>query len=116
MTSRQGWGEEGAGRHAPEGGVCGEAEGGGRGADGRGGEDELPHPQREAAPRPGAAGELPHLDRPPPLPTRAARRAGALSDAAPATGGHTAKVGGRFPCWELNWRFGFSKKRWGLSR
>lgn len=42
----------------PEGGVVGEADRGGHDADGRGGEEELAEPQRQAAPRAGAPGQL----------------------------------------------------------
>jgi len=45
----------------PEGRVVGEPGRGGHGADGRGGEDELARPQRQAAGRPGASGQFRHL-------------------------------------------------------
>lgn len=49
----------------PEGGVAGEAVGGGHDGDGGGGERGLAEPQPEPAPRPGPPHQLPHLRAPP---------------------------------------------------
>lgn len=84
------------GKGVPEGSVVGEVARGGHDADGRGGEGELGQPQRQAAPRPGAPGQLPHLNRPglrpPPAQTSGPRSAAMRAVLEAAEGGGSRSV------------------------